>query len=242
MRSPMRALKLLLITGSLTAAGLSAATADATAATATPPTLTTTNFACANGVCEIGPGDVNAPFAAGIDATGGPAYYGPECNPYVMTITAGSLPPGLHFGEPACEYTITGTPTTAGTYDVTVQITPQLNSLGQSAGPSGTARLSITIAAGSADRLVVEGAVYSAKGARMQVQGYDANIGAQYTVTNTASGQQVIATQTNTGAAADGSLLLNSHVNPCAQTNPCQVTVTDSLGSSITVPVVVKNY
>lgn len=120
MRSP---LKLLLITGSLVAASLGAS-ASATAATSAPPTLITSNFACSNGVCEIGPGNVGMPFAAGLDGTGGPAYTGPECNPYTMKVISGSLPPGLQFGEPVCEWTVTGTPAKAGTSSVTVTLGP----------------------------------------------------------------------------------------------------------------------
>jgi hypothetical protein len=70
-----------------------------------------------------------------------------------MKVVTGSLPPGLQFGEePGCEYTITGTPTHAGTYSFTVQITPQPDNLGQPAGPSGTQRLTITIGTGKSDR------------------------------------------------------------------------------------------
>ena len=91
------------------------------------------------------------PFAAGLIGTGGPAYFGPECNPYTMRVTSGSLPPGLQFGEPDCEWIISGTPAQAGTYSFTVQITPQPNSLGQIPGPSGTQQL--TIGSGTSDRL-----------------------------------------------------------------------------------------
>jgi hypothetical protein len=84
-------------------------------------------------------------FAAGMYGTGGPAYTGPECNPYTMKVTSGSLPPGLQFGEPDCEWTVTGTPAKAGTYAFTVQNTPQPNNLGQIPGPPGTQQLTITI-------------------------------------------------------------------------------------------------
>jgi hypothetical protein len=131
--------KILIIIAALTTAGLGAA-APAAAAPA-PPTLITSHFACSNGVCEVGPGNVGLPFAAGLDGTGGPAYTGPECNPYTMKVISGSLPPGLQFGEPVCEWTITGTPKKAGTYAFTVQITPQPNNLGQIPGPSGTQQL-----------------------------------------------------------------------------------------------------
>ena len=153
MRSPLKAM---LITGSLVAASLGAS-ASATAAPPAPPTLITSHFACGNGVCEVGPGNVGIPFAAGLDGTGGPTYTGPECNPYTMKVISGSLSPGLQFGEPVCEWTVTGTPTQAGTYAFTVQITPQPNNLGQIPGPSGTQQLTITIGTGGSDRPVVGG-------------------------------------------------------------------------------------
>ena len=64
-----------LLLASLGAAG------SATAAITGAPTLNTSDFACSNGVCEVGPGNVGLPFAAGLPGTGGPAYYGPECDP-----------------------------------------------------------------------------------------------------------------------------------------------------------------
>ena len=105
--------KILVITGALITAGLGAAApaAAAPAATPAPPTLITSHFACSSGVCEIGPGNVGMPFAMGLDGTGGPPYTGPECNPFTMKVISGSLPPGLQFGEPVCEWAVTGTPT-----------------------------------------------------------------------------------------------------------------------------------
>src|SRR6266852_881904 len=111
-----------MITGALITAGLGPPAAASAATAPAPPTLITSNFACSNGVCEVGPGNVGMPFAAGLIGTGGPTYYGPECNPYIMTVISGSLPPGLQLGEPVCEWTITGTPTHAGAYSFTVQI------------------------------------------------------------------------------------------------------------------------
>src|SRR6516225_8664129 len=64
---------------SLLLAGLAAA--GSAAATPAPPGLVTSNFACTNGVCELGPGNVGLSFAAGLNGTGGPPYYGPDC-PY----------------------------------------------------------------------------------------------------------------------------------------------------------------
>jgi hypothetical protein len=185
MRSP---LKLLLVTGSLVAASLGAAT-SAAAATPAPPTLITTNFACSNGVCEVGPGNVGMPFAAGLDGTGGPAYTGPECNPYIMQVISGSLPSGLQLGEPDCEWTVTGTPTQAGTYAFTVQITPGPNNLGQIPGPSGTQQLTITIGTGHSDRAVMKGAVFNVHIGGLTISAWDANIGARWSVSVTSTGR-----------------------------------------------------
>jgi len=239
MRSPLKAL---LITGSLLAASLGGV-ASAAAATPSPPTLITTNFACSNGVCEVGPGNVGMPFAAGLDGTGGPAYTGPECNPYTMKVISGSLPPGLQFGEPVCEWTVTGTPAKAGTYAFTVRITPQPNNLGQIPGPSGTQQLTITIGAGSSDRLVIRSAVFNGHKFRLYVDGYDVNISALYSVSLTSTGKLLIPAQPNNGLSDDGVLALTVHGNdPCGALSSCNLTVNDSLGSSVTVTLPPAKY
>jgi hypothetical protein len=233
--------KILIIIGVLIVAGLGVG-APAVAAPAAP-TINASNFACSNGVCEVGPGNVGLPFAAGLIGTGGPSYFGPECNPYVMKVVSGSLPPGLQFGEPICEWTITGTPTRAGTYSFTVQITPQPNNLGQSAGPSGTQQLSITIGTGGSDRLVVTGAAYNGHLNRLSVSGFDVNIGALYSVFVTSTGKVVIPSQANSGTGDDGMLALSAAIpDPCGRNNSCRVTLTDSIGSSVTVTVPPATY
>jgi hypothetical protein len=226
--------KILLIAGTLLTASLGVS-ASASAATPAPPTLVTSNFACTNGVCEVGPGNVGMTFAAGLIGTGGPDYTGPECNPYITTVVSGSLPPGLQFGEPDCEWTITGTPTKAGKYSFIVQITPQPNNLGQTPGPSGTQQLTITIGTGSSDRLAHVGADYNGHQFRLYASGYDVNISALYSVSVTSTGKVVIPAQSN-NASPDGSMRMSASSNdPCGAENLCNLTVTDSLGSSVTV-------
>lgn len=225
--------------GSLLMAGLG--TAAPAAAAPAPPALITSNFICSNGVCEVGPGSMGRPFAAGLTGTGGPAYYGPECNPYTMTMISGSLPPGLQFGEPGCEYIISGTPTQAGTYSFTVQITPQPNNLGQPAGPSGTQRLTITIGTGSSDRLANVTAAFNGHLFKVFVSGFDVNTSALYTVSIASTGQVLI--PAHTAANTDGHwALVSAHFSrdPCS--GACNVTVTDSLGSSVTVTMPPATY
>jgi hypothetical protein len=231
MRSPLKAL---LITGSLVAASLGGA-ASAAAATA-PPTLITTNFACSNGVCEVGPGNVGMSFATGLDGTGGPAYTGPECNPYTMKVISGSLPPGLQFWEPDCEWTVTGTPTQAGTYAFTVQITPAPNNLGQIPGPSGTHQLTITIGTGHSDRVVIKGAVWNVHDSGLSISGWDANIGALWSVSVTSTGRVLISNQPRrTTYPIDGTVIAQKGTGYPCPFGGCDLTVTNNLGFSGTV-------
>ena len=225
-------LKLLIITGALITAALGAAAPAAAATASAAPTLITSNFACSNGVCEIGPGNVGLPFAAGLDGTGGPAYAGPECNPYIMKVISGSLPPGLTFGEPICEWTITGTPTKAGTYAFTLQITPQPGLIPE---PSGTQQLTITIGTGTSDRPVV-GAGYNGHTFHLEFTGYDANVSALWSASVTSTGEVLFSNQPNRSTADDGFLELNGGgIDPCGVLNSCNLTVTNNLGSSVTI-------
>ena len=225
MRSPLKAL---LITGSLVAASLGGA-ASATAATA-PPTLMTTHFACSNGVCEMGPGNVGMPFGTAL--LGLPTDPS-TCIPYTYSVISGSLPPGLQIVDPGLcsEWIITGTPTQAGTYPFTVQITPTQDGGG---GPPGTQQLTITIGTGSSDRPLITGASWNGHFSSLSVNGYDANVGASWSVSVTSTGRVLISNQLNTGTPDGHVGLRHSGGYPCPF-GGCDLTVTNSLGSSVTV-------
>ena len=76
---------------------------------------------------------------------------------------------------------------------------------------------------------------------RLAVGGYDVNITALYSVSVTSTGKLVIPAQANS-ASQDDLLALSEHPNdPCGETS-CNLTVTDSLGSSVTVTVPPPTY
>lgn len=204
------------------------------------PGIVTSDFVCSNGVCALGPGNVEMAFAAGLIGTGGSVDTGPECNPYLMKLVDGSLPPGLQLGEPICEWEITGTPTEAGTYTFTVQVAHQPNNLGQEVGPNGTQQFSITIESGSSDRVVLNAAVWSPFTVNkvLQVRGFDVNNSATYTVYATSTGAEVgTITERTPENGGDGSFTTNFR----EVTNMGNVTVMSSLGGSATIAVTVNN-
>jgi len=233
-------LKILMITGALITAALGVA-APAAAAPA-PPVMDTSNLACSNGACEVGPGNVGMPFGAGLNITGDGVsgkFYGDD---FRMTIISGSLPPGLQLSLPSTEWTVTGTPTQAGTYAFTVQFTPTQDTP-TGGGPPGTQQLTITIGTGSSDRLLVTGTVYNGHQFRLYVDGFDVNTSALYSVYKTSTGKLVIPAQPNNSAWHDGFLALTAYVaDPCGTLNSCQITLKDSLGSSVTVTLPPAKY
>jgi hypothetical protein len=247
MRSPLKAL---LITGSLAAAILGAtlpAVATAAPAGANPkpapspsptpspspssaaPTLDTSHFACSNGVCEMGPGNVGMSFAAGLYATA------PNSPTFLITVVSGSLPPGLQLasqnGDP---WTITGTPTKAGTYAFTVQITAS-NTNGPY-GPSATQQLTITIGTGSSDRPAGIGAGWNIHTETLGLSGWDANISALWSVSVTSTGRVLFSNlPSRTTYPIDGFLVVQIHSGYPCPFGGCDLTVTNNLGSSVTV-------
>jgi hypothetical protein len=213
--------------------------AAAATATSSPPTIVTSNFVCSHATCAIGPGNTGIAFAAGLVGSGGPAYNGPECNPYIMKVTTGTLPPGLQLGEPICEWEIFGAPTTPGTYDFTVQIAPQPNNLGQTVGPDGHRQFSVTVGTGASDRLFLSGAVWVRKFRSLQLEGFDVINSATYTVSVTSTGAKLgTITERDPSSGGDGTLLATFAAN----TAPSSLTVTDSVGSSVTIAVTINNH
>ena len=239
MRSPLKAL---LITGTLVAASLGTAASAAAAKSPppAPPTLITTNFACSNGVCEVGPGNVGMSFAAGMYGTGGPTCTAGPCNGnnFLMSVVSGSLPPGLQLDEQfnVNYWTIWGTPTKAGTYAFTVQIIPWNNNAGGIVGPPGTQQLTITIGTGSSDRPAGLVAGWNGHLGNLQVTGWDVNISALWSVSVTSTGRVLISNQkAGAGYPIDGSLVVRKGMGYPCPFGGCDLTVTNNLGSSVTV-------
>jgi hypothetical protein len=223
-----------LIAGSVALAATSAASAESS-----PPSIVktwggATIYPCSNGSCAIGPGNTGMPFAAALIGTGGPPYGGPESNAYQLTVVSGSLPPGLRLALPDTEWMILGTPTKAGTYAFTIQIHALAG------GPDSFEQFSITIGTGSSDKLVIASASYLVKFVRLQVAGFDVNVGATYTVYSGKGVDLGTLRFVNSGDGepfdGDGRLLSNFPISPPNLQET--ITVKDSLGSSVTVPIV----
>jgi hypothetical protein len=225
----------------------SAAAAVPASAAAAAPVMDTSVFACSGSVCAVGPGNVGVPFAAGLNVIGDgitqsvEKFYGDD---FTMKITSGSLPPGLQLSLPSSEWTVTGTPTKAGAYQFTVQFSPTQDA--PQTGPAGTQQLTITIGTGTADRLDLTRAIWSPYSVNktLQIQGFDANFGATYTVVATSTGTK-LGSFTESSAWQDGGIQNDLRVPPGpttfpSVTSPGSVTVTDSLGGSATIPVTVN--
>ncbi len=121
------------ITGTPTAAGTSSFTVrvtDSASRTDTQALSITIDAATLNiTTTSLASGQVSVNYSQGLGATGG-------STPYTWSLASGSLPTGLSLN--ASTGAITGTPTTAGTYNFTVRVT-------DSASRTDTQALSITI-------------------------------------------------------------------------------------------------
>jgi hypothetical protein len=239
MRSPLKAL---LVTGSLVVASLGGA-ASAAAATPSPPTLITSNFACSNGVCEIGPGNVGMPFAMGLLTAGQQCGTEGGTIPEVTKVASGSLPPGLQFGGGSAGAAIGGTPTRAGTYSFAVRLANVNFASGEICGPTGTQRLTITIGTGSSDRPAGMGAGWNGHTSTLSIGGWDANVGALWSVSVTSTGRVIFSNLPDrVTSGSPGIVIVQDHVgDPCGFSS-CNLTVTNSLGSSVTVTLPLPKY
>jgi hypothetical protein len=222
----------MLICGSVALAATNVASAESP-----PPSIVktwsgATIYPCSNGTCTIGPGNTGMPFAAALIGTGGPPQ-NLESNSYQMSVVSGSLPPGLRLALPDAEWMILGTPTKAGTYTFTLQIHAIAG------GPDSFEQFSITIGTGSSDRLVITEASYLVKFVYLRVAGFDVNVGATYTVYSGKGADLGTLRFVNSGDGepfnGDGRLLSNLPIYPPSLQET--VTVTDSLGGSVTVAI-----
>jgi hypothetical protein len=237
---PRQLKALVLASATLIGSSVALAAADSASAEYPPPTIVKTYFnktiyPCSNGTCAIGPGDTGMPFAAALIGTGGPPQT-LESNSYRMSVISGSLPPGLRLALPDAEWMILGTPTKPGTYTFTIKIEAIAG------GPDSFEQFSITVGSGSADNLVVASAAYLVKFNRLQVAAFDVNVGAAYAIYNAKTGKNLgTLAEVKSGDGepfeGDGRLLGNVQISSLTGPIPEDVTVTDSLGSSVTVPV-----
>jgi Putative Ig domain len=210
-------LKTLVLAGTMVAGGLGIASAGPAAAAATPLSIDTSGYPCASGVCSLGLGNVGMNFQNDPFADGGTAS-GPGVTDYGWSVVAGSLPPGLSEevlgGTSAMVF---GTPTKAGTFSFTLQVT-------DNAGNTARQAFSITIGTGNLDRVVVTAADYTAEGDKLVVDALDANTAATLTVSVTSTGTQIGTLNTFGTGGYDATV----YVAP----NPVNITVTSSLGGS----------
>ena len=104
---------------------------DAGAGTASKAFSLTIVSALTVSTASLSPGSLSVPYAQALTAVAG-------TSPYTWAVTAGSLPPGLTLNPTTGA--ITGTPTTQGSYNFTVQVTDAV-------GAKATQALSIAIGA-----------------------------------------------------------------------------------------------
>jgi hypothetical protein len=88
------------------------------------------------------------------------------------------------------------------------------------------------------------GAVYNGHQFRLYVDGSDVNVSALYSVSVTSTGKVLIpAAPNNNSTWDDGLLILSAHLNdPCGALSSCNLSLTDSLGSSVTITLPPAKY
>ena len=110
-------------------------------------------------------------------------------------------------------------------------------------GPTATQQLTITIGTGSSDRPAGLGAGWNGHLGNLQVTGWDANNGALWSVSVTSTGRVLFSSQpSRTTYPIDGFLVVQTHIGYPCPLNGCDLTVTNSLGSSVTVKLGPPSY
>jgi len=111
------------------------------------------------------------------------------------------------------------------------------NASGQICGPTATQQLTITIGTGSSDRAVIKGAGWNVHNSGLTISGWDANISALWSVSVTSTGRVLTSNQPRTAYyPIDGSQVVRIGTGyPCPLRTGCDLTVTNNLGSSVTV-------
>jgi hypothetical protein len=83
---------------------------------------------------------------------------------------------------------------------------------------------------------VIRGAGWNGHTSTLGIEGYDANISALWSVSVTSTGRVLIANQPKrTTYPIDGTVIVQTHTGYPCPLNGCDLTVTNSLGSSVTV-------
>jgi hypothetical protein len=176
-------------------------------------------------------------FAAVMYGTGGPTCTpGSVCNGnnFLISVVSGSLPPGLQLDNQfnVNYWTIWGTPTQAGTYAFTLQISPRQ----AGGGPSGTQQLTITVGTGHSDRAQIRSATWDVHCCGLAIRGWDANIGALWSASVTSTGRVLFSNAPRrVGYPIDGTVIVTTGGGYPCPFGGCDLTVTNNLGSSVTV-------
>jgi hypothetical protein len=114
-----------------------------------------------------------------------------------------------------------------------VQISPRQAGGG---GPSSTQQLTITVGTCHSDRAQRGSATWDVHCCGLAISGWDANIGALWSVSVTSTGRVLISNaQGAVGYPIDGHLIVRGGTGYPCPFGGCDLTVTNKLGSSVTV-------
>ncbi|MBZ5631478.1 MAG: Ig domain-containing protein, partial [Acidobacteriia bacterium] len=194
------------LSGTPTAAGASTFTVqvtDSTTASKTANFTLTVNAALAITTATLPDASTGSAYQQVLAATGG-------TTPYTWSVTAGSMPPGLSLSTSG---TISGTPTTVGSYSFTVQVA-------DAAAATRTAGLSLTVSAPSAFQYVLGDTLYPystqakpAKGATFTDSTYHVPVTRVSNGSSDGIGDVVVNYSTWNPLSSDGNYLLFNGAN-----------------------------